>query len=188
MQREIINVLFLSILSLNGGNRINWSNILSISLIIQEIEMPEKATHISKFSVKCTFGNSENIGTKRYLTLNLTELLTDSESWVIVWNQHFSVYKIFWASPNIWSSSPDIWLKPLYTSYHKFSNKGASPNKGAPSVFWGVPWLNILRFWTYLSQKMVRFSFCKKPLGTENALYLVISLLLCPAHLSENLR
>ena len=106
MQREIINVLFLCILSLNGGNRINWSNFLSFSLIIQEIEM---------WNVKCTFGNSENWYKKGYLTLNVTELLTNSESRVIVRNQQ-SVYKMFWAFPNIWGSSLEIELKSLYTS------------------------------------------------------------------------
>ncbi len=41
-------------------------------------------------------------------------------------------------------------------SCRRFSNKGASPNKGDP-VFGGVPWLKIPCFWPYLSQKWSDF-------------------------------
>ncbi len=70
--------------------------------------------------------------------------------------------------------------------YRKFTSKGAFPNKGAPSVFWGVP---CIKFVLAISDpKMVWFSFCKKPLKAEDALYLTISLLPHPAPLLEILQ
>ncbi len=71
--------------------------------------------------------------------------------------------------------------------YRKFSNKGASPNKGAPCFLRGTLTQNFT-FLAISQPKMVRFSFCKKPLVAENALYSAISLLTRPAPLLENLR
>ena len=73
--------------------------------------------------------------------------------------------------------------------YRKFSNKGASPNKGAPCLstltqnftFFGPPCFlrgNLTQNFTFLAisqPKMVRFSFCKKPLEAETVLYSTIS-------------
>ncbi len=56
--------------------------------------------------------------------------------------------------------------------YRKLSIKGATSYKGAPSFM--TP--NFMGFWTFLvisQPKMVRFSFCKKPLEDENAPYLM---------------
>ncbi len=71
--------------------------------------------------------------------------------------------------------------------YRKFSNKGASPNKGAPSFLRGTLTQN-LTFLAISQPKMVRFSFCKRPLEAENVIYSTISLLTRPAPLLENLR
>ncbi len=40
----------------------------------------------------------------------------------------------------------------------------------------------------HISAKTVRFSFCKKPLEAGHAIYQMIPLLPCPAHLLGNLR
>ena len=71
--------------------------------------------------------------------------------------------------------------------YHRFSNKGASPNKGAPCFLRGTQ-PQIFMFLAISQPNMVRILFCKKPLKAENALYLVIPLLPCPGPLLENLR
>ena len=81
----------------------------------------------------------------------------------------------------------DCLVNCLVNCYHKFSYKDASPNKGAPSVFWGVPWLKISRFLAISQPKMVPFSFYKKPLEAENVPCIVMSLLLRPAPLLENI-
>ncbi len=83
---------------------------------------------------------------------------------------------------------PKIYIYKIYIyTYRKFSNKGASPNKGAPCFLRGARTQNST-FLAISQPKIVRFSFCKKPLEADNALYFVISLLPRPAPLLENLR
>ncbi len=58
--------------------------------------------------------------------------------------------------------------------YRKFSNRGATPYRGAPPLLTTSP----LGFWTLLAisqPKIVRFSFCKKPLEGENVPPLMIA-------------
>ena len=57
--------------------------------------------------------------------------------------------------------------------YRKFSNRGATPIEAPPLL---TP--DLLGFWTFLAisqPKIVRFSFCKKPLKGENVLFLMIA-------------
>ena len=75
--------------------------------------------------------------------------------------------------------------------YRKLSIKGASPYKGAPCF----PDTQSMGSWTFLAisqPKMVRFSFCKKPLEGGNVLYPIGAppkvLPQRPAPLLENLR
>ncbi len=54
-----------------------------------------------------------------------------------------------------------------YPTYRKFSIEGATPYKGAPSFL--TP--SFMGLWTFLARsqpKIVRFSFCKKPLEAGN--------------------
>ena len=75
--------------------------------------------------------------------------------------------------------------------YHKFSIKGATPNKGAPLCF-DTKSHEFLDVFAISQPKMVRFSFCKKPLVDGNAPYLLRAppkgLPARPAPLLENLR
>ncbi len=81
---------------------------------------------------------------------------------------------------------PICWVDQKCYTYRKFSNKRASPNKGDPLFSEGYP--NSKFHVLAISQpKMVRFSFCKKPLEAENVLYSTISLPTRPAPLLENL-
>ena len=64
----------------------------------------------------------------------------------------------------------------LEKNYRKFSNKGASPNKGC---FLMGTLTQIQRFWPHLSQK-------RSNLEAENALYFFISLVSHPLPLLEN--
>ena len=63
-------------------------------------------------------------------------------------------------------------VEHITPDYRKFSNRGATPYRGAPSFL--AP--RLLGFWTFstISQlKIVRFSICKKPLEGEIALSLM---------------
>ena len=62
-----------------------------------------------------------------------------------------------------------------------------SPKKAPPCFLRGTLTQNFT-FFAISRPKMVGFSFCKKPLETENALYSAISLLTRPPPLLENLR
>ena len=83
-----------------------------------------------------------------------------------------------WICVDIWN-----WIKnPLKgwdeVYYHKFSIKGVTPYKGAgPPILWHQTLWVSGRFWLYSQPKMVRFSFCKKPLDDENVPYLMMATL-----------
>ena len=64
------------------------------------------------------------------------------------------------------------WLQDSAYMYHKFSIKGATPNKGAPLIWPQGYWVSG-RFLAISQPKIVRFSFCKKPLEGGNALSLI---------------
>ena len=64
----------------------------------------------------------------------------------------------------------------------------APPLIKVPPVFWGVPWLKILCFWPYLSQKWSDFHSVKSLWKQRMPSFLVIPLLPRPVPLLENLR
>ena len=71
-------------------------------------------------------------------------------------------------------SSQYVSINDVQLEYRKFSNRGATPYRGAPPPFDPRP-SGFLDVFGHISAKIVRFSFCKKPLEGENVPSLMIA-------------